>query len=787
MRINLLFSVILLGFAVQTLGALIPHPRLYFTSDDLPRIRQSGFTAEDFLAEKEMTLKYFGGKEVTFALPPQQPGKMEEPPGFDSKSYGHYPYWTSMSKNIQNRMQNLALAYASTGKPEYARRAIDYALALSKWTVWTDLDYGNTTCLDTCHITFGVATVCDACYDAMTAEERRTVRDAIINLGLEPLLRDMETGVEHNLQLLRAAALGTGALAVIDETDKGQAYLDSAKSYFKWYLDSRAVSQNIESMGYLSYGLDTGVIFGDVLNRATGDNSLIAHPYLDQVIRMAIYFQDPKASGQVNFSDTGIANHFANIAKILNSSLDNGYAGWYLNKSKMTFDKGWPGVIYGKPVGKVTSPDAWPTSAVFRPIDWVSLRSGWGENDTMLAFTCGNSKMGHNHRDQNTFVLNHAGEWLITDAGYGSFEGGAKSFYGDNTVGHNSLLVDGEGQDKLGGGKVTSFFTSDVFDYTAGDASGSYDPAKLSKFVRRIAYVKPDYFFIFDEVASEGTPRTFEILLHTDTTGKYLSYDSEVKPGDLRLGDIKIAKENASVSVKPMLPRDWRMELTKYDGAESYGPYLSISTRDKTPAAQFLTLLYPLTVGQKVGGCWAVEHGDGAIAVERSSLDHADMVGFRTGDGKARALWTDFIGQSFMVRTKGNLGVVRFALVDGQLLYLDRAAWAAFYYKRPDTSGQKPAVEASISYSGHRTRPAVASQTLFTSTVNASISVVYGDEITAHVSMKERGDIRFGVPGKPKKVTVDGKTARVRYEEDTELLLLNLRAGEHKVLVKPGD
>lgn len=750
MRIHLLFSVILLGFAVQTLGAVIPHPRLYFTSDDLPRIRTSGFTAVDSLAEKEMTLKYFGGKMVTFPLPPQQPGKLEEPPGFDSKSYGHYPYWTSMSKNIQNRMQHMALAYVATGKPEYARRAIDYALALSKWSVWTDLDYSKRTCLDTCHITIGAATVYDACYDAMTADERKTVRDALIVLGLEPLLRDMETGVEHNLQMLRAAALGTGALAILDESDKGQAYLDSAKSYFKWYLDSRAVSQNIESMGYLSYGLDTGVVFGDVLNRATGDDSLIAHPYLDRVIRMAIYFQCPKASGLVNFSDTGIANYFGNIAKILNNSLDNGYAGWYLNKSKMTFDKGWPGVIYGKPVGKVTPPDAWPTSAVFRPIDWVSLRSGWGENDTMLAFTCGNSKMGHNHRDQNTFVLNHAGEWLITDAGYGSFEGGAKSFYGDNTVGHNSLLVDGEGQDKLGGGKVTSFFTSRVFDYTAGDASGSYDPAKLSKFVRRIAYVKPDYFIVLDEVATEGTPRNFEILFHTDKTGKYLAKDKELTLGDVRSDSVTISKGNASVAVKPIVPSDRKIRLVEYEGATDYGPYLGISPATKTPSESFLTLLYPLTAGQTVGGCWGVSTGEGAILLERSCLDHSDLVGFLTGDRSYASSHAQFRGDSFMVRTQGTLGVTGFALCDGKRLEWDK-------YSPP---------------------------LLFQSSVNTSIGVSYGEQTTADVSLTANGEVAFRVPDQPTEVELDGKPAGSTYDWREGMLSLKLSQGTHRVVIR---
>ncbi len=746
----------LLGLAVQSVGDTIQHPRLFFTANDLPRIREFGFTAEEMLSETEVTIKYFGGKEVTFPLPPRQPGKIEEPPGFDYEKFGHYPYWTMMARTFQRRMQPLALAYASTGKKEYARRAVDYALSLAKWREWTDLDYGKKTCLDTCHITFGVATVYDICYDFMTPEERTTVREAMVDLGLEPMFRDMEPTSEHNMQMLRASALGAGALVLLGENDKAQTYLDSAKAYFKWFLDSRATSQTIESMGYLSYGLDNCVVFADQLHRATGDSSLVAHPYLDQVIRMAIYFQDPKASGQASFGDCGIANYFGNIAKTLNNSLDHGPSGWYLRKSKLSFDAGWSGAIYGKPIGKEEPPDAWPTSAVFRPIDWVALRSGWREEDTLFAFVSGNSKMGHNHRDQNSFILNHAGEWLLTDPGYKSYEGGAKSFFSTNTVGHNSLLVDGEGQDKLGGGKVTEFFTSGVFDYTVGDASGSYDPAKLSKFVRRVAYVKPDYFLILDEVASEGTPRNFEILLHGNSTAKYLFPEMHLKNVDPQPTDeVTIAGKKASVNARVLLPQRHRMKLTEYEGAESYGPYISISPEEKTAQTQFLTALFPLSPGEKAEHRLSPRTGDGALAVEVSGDSAADLVGFRTGGGKVSAGWATFIGESCFLRRKETLNIVQFALTDGLLLEF--------------IGGKQPSSPRA---------------TLFMSTVPASIGLAYGEETTADISLAETGDVRIRVPRKPVKVTVDGKRAAARYEEDGQFIVLSLRPGDHKVAVR---
>lgn len=725
-----------------------PHPRLYFTRDDLPRIRKSGFEAEQYLGEKEMTLKYFGGKEITFPLPPEQPGHIEEPPGFDSKSFGHYPYWTQLAKKYQTRMHSLSLAYAASGREDYARRAIEYALALSKWDVWTDLDYREGTCLDTCHITMGVAAVYDICYDLMSEEERRAVRDGLVKLGLEPLMAEIGERVEHNLQMLRASAVGLGGTALLGESPRAEEYIAAARDYYAWWLDGRFTSSNTEGLGYTSYGMENCMVFADILNRAAEDDSLLKHPATDMIVRQAIYFQGPRGTGLVNFSDCGLANYFATTMRVLNNTLGNGYAGWYLQKSRLSDGPGWAGAIYGNAKRAVTPPTDWPTSAAFQNIGWVALRSGWGDDDTLLAFQSSDSKMGHNHRDQNNFVLNHAGEWLLTDPGYKRYVGGAKSFYGIHTVGHNSLLVDGEGQDKLGGGSVVSYFASKVFDYTAGDASGSYDPSKLAKFVRRIAFVKPDYFVLLDEVESDGSPREFEWLLHTDSAGKYYLDGDEGVVGEKKVGrQMRISKERTEVLLLGLLPEDRTACLKYFEGAEDYGPYVSVSPGQKVAATRFLTAIAPGLKGDLPAMNFSAIEQEGVVGVTGRFKATQDTVLFRTGSGIVGGGDVRFLGESCLVRCDESGAPEAYALSNGRML-----EWTG--------------------------------RMLVMASENASAAVNCGPVTEADVSATEETEIRIRVPERPGEVLVDGRPAEFRFDSASSMIVLTLARGEHKLSVR---
>ena len=562
-----------------------------------------------------MRITYFGGKQVTFPLPPREPGHIEEPPGFDAKSFGHYPYWTSLAGNLQTRLRSLALGYAATGNPAYADTAIATCLALCEWSIWTDTDYhpDRTTCLDTCYLTMGVAAAYDACFDRMSPEQRAKVRDGLVRLGLEPILRDASRPAsqesEFNLEIFQNAALGIGVLAILGEIPDEPAgrYLEQATRYFTRLLDKKLSSPNTEGLSYSST-LDDGFVFADALHRVTGDDSLFRHPYAREVIpRWVSYFLGPNRSGCVNFCDCGgYPWPFVQTLKLLHNNTGSPLAAWFLSQARTPESGGFFPILFANPKRTGDAPLpladlAAPTSlsslrtshfsAAFLNIGWAALRSGWGDGDTLLALKCSSSREGHDHFDAGNFVLNCAGTWLLTDPGYGSFHSKEEGFFGRSTPGHNTLLVDGEAQGSRAG-RITDFFSSPRLDCVVGDAGASYDPAKVKRFLRHIAFVRGGYFVVYDEVESAGGPRRFDFLLHTDDDGEMTFDGKPLAEGESAgVRSLVVSKERARVTATLLEPAPAQVRFARYPGAERYPAFAWVHAPEPFERGRFLVAL----------------------------------------------------------------------------------------------------------------------------------------------------------------------------------------------------
>ena len=598
----LLASVLHPAFGQERTLLRQDHPRVFFTSDDLPRIRQAEFAADELLGLTEHTLGYFGGKKVTFPLPPVQPGKIEEPPGFDAKSYGHYPYWTGYSGRLEGELYKLALSYASTGNEAFAQRAREWILSLIEWDVWTDPDYhpNLTPCLDTGHITLGVAVAYDVCYDQFTPEERRRIVRQVDKLGLQSMYSwvfgDKQQQSEFNLEILLNASLGIGALAFLGELDDQRAwqYIDQAKAYFMRLVDKKLDSPNTEGLSYSS-SLDHGSRFADVLKRVTGDDEYFRHPYVGEVVpRWIAYFLGPNRSRCVNFCDGGYPAPFITTLKLLSNNYDNSVAGWLLEQFGATDGNDFDGIVYGNPDrASAPPPAAWPNSAVFENIGWAALRTGWDDDDTLVAFKCSSSKEGHDHTEQGNIVVNVAGTWIATDPGYGSFRSKPEGVYSRGTAGHNSILVDGTMQTAREG-KITRFFTSEELDYAVGDASRCYDPGKLSKFVRHVIFVKPDYLVVWDELASEGTPRSFQWLLHTDAGG-WFEIDGKTPDAGFSgpASEIKLVKDRASLNARFLAPTEVTATYDFWPETEKNYPAFASVEAPKAAMQNYVVAMVP--------------------------------------------------------------------------------------------------------------------------------------------------------------------------------------------------
>ncbi|MFQ3549749.1 MAG: heparinase II/III family protein, partial [Armatimonadota bacterium] len=153
-------------------------------------------------------------------------------------------------------------------------------------------------------------------------------------------------------------------------------------------------------------------------------------------------------------------------------------------------------------------------SVVFEDIGWVVMRSGWKENDNMVAFQCTPYWPGYHHLDQCTYQIFAHGKEIVLDSGLGWR---AHPNYFDryrDSVAHNVILIDGEGQLKHSsesGCKMLKTELSDFVDYACGDGTNSYD--KTKKFIRSILFLKPNIIVIRDQIELDR-PRQIEWLMH---------------------------------------------------------------------------------------------------------------------------------------------------------------------------------------------------------------------------------------------------------------------------------
>lgn len=664
------------------------HPRLFFTVGQIETLRAKSvdpepnpFTgsfaacwqaiedeARGYLNETRFACTYYGGKRVVYPVPPRQPEPFPDPPGFAT---ARYPYWTGMSSAIQVRMLALSLAYAVTGIPEYGEKVRSYALALADWDTWSDPTYNcsGKTCLDTGYLTQGVAVAYDLAHDLMAEAERAKLRAALIRLGLRNLYADTVRKVDHNIHMVRTSALGLGGLAVWGETAEAEAFVARAVDNFSWFLDRRLSSRSTEGMLYTNVSLDYILRFGDALKRVTGQDAIFAHPYVREYLpRWLVYFLAPGGKGLVPFSDARTDNYFGGSMSILARNNGDALAAWYLQESgaARTAITGFLNLDRETPV-KGPAESGFPPSALFDDIGWVALRSGWGADDALLAFQSSLSAMGHNHFDQNHFVLNVAGEWLITDPGYQDYGGGPRAEVTVQTIGHNALLVDGQGQNVRGHGEITGFAASPVYDYAAGDAGRTY--ALTERWVRQVMYAKPDYFLILDDVRLKG-PAGTELLVHTDRAATLAVEGAE----------FRIRKEHAQVRGAVLLPASATLRKDVVKGAEDFGPFVRIDSGVRSEHNRFLWLLQPSVLADGEPSPLPVSQvavSEGMIACQVSGSGWHDRWLLRVSSGEPAALdgqplTTD--GNQAFVRYGPDGKVQRYALVAGSRLTHGRTA-----------------------------------------------------------------------------------------------------------------
>jgi len=276
-----------------------------------------------------------------------------------------------------------------------------------------------------------------------------------------------------------------------------------------------------EGLTYWFTTLFMGLRFGLALRTLTGGAvDILAHPRLDRTGDFAVALTTPSGA-LFNFGDNVTKfRHYDTDALALLAVTKKQPEWLRVARRSPSHTPLWFALDTDEPLPEV---NATPLASGFPSSGIAAARSGWTDGDTFVGLKCGRSEVNHGHMDQNTFVVEargvpliiEEGFWLYAlELGFHDYEKSRWNFDGCATIGHNTMLVDGQGQTYGPDfkGQVHPPTSGEGWFKLTGDAAGVY-PDLLNAFVRTILLIGRDTIVVRDVVRCCGE-RHLEWLMH---------------------------------------------------------------------------------------------------------------------------------------------------------------------------------------------------------------------------------------------------------------------------------
>lgn len=308
----------------------------------------------------------------------------------------------------------------------------------------------------------------------------------------------------------------------------------------------------------------------------------------------------------------------------------------------------WESVMQGRDAG-ATAPPLPTVSRVFPGAGNVVLRTD-GPGKLSAAMTFAPYGGFHGHFDKLSFVFFGYGRELAVDPGRAASQAYRlpihKNWY-RGTVGHNAVLVDGQGQ-KEADGKLVAFGARADWAGVTADAGKAFDGVQQ----RRTLILGPAYLLVVDQfTATDSKERSFDWVYHNTGSGAACDLPS-VKmemPSWTGLEYIKNRQGHAADVAKPIevsftgSAGDVRLMMAGQKGdlvLTGDGPFRSVE--DRVPLAvvvrcgqkeaTFVAVIEPLTKGSEPA-VKSVTVSNGTVVRVELAGGRTDLVTFQGGPG----------------------------------------------------------------------------------------------------------------------------------------------------------
>ncbi len=506
-----------------------PHPRLARPEPAMPADRRAALLkrAEDLARQG-----------VPDDPPPYEEGNPQWPTWIEWYGKVHGKITSATGR----RLEDMGRIYAQTREPRVRDLLKPLALKAATWdpTGGSAMGRGD---IGAHHFLRGLNWCYDSLYDDLSEQERWTLRDIIVRRGddfwkaLNPFPGN---GSEfNNHSWLKAFGLAESGLVLLGDCEQAGDWAEYVRQLYlgKFLCGLGYQGDNNEGISYWSYGLSFIIRYADMM-REVCDLDLYRHPWLAQTARFPLYSAPPGAWA-VSFADTGQPNHgvrgpaVTGQVRELALRTQDPYALWYSGTASAA-----EGLQPRPPVDLAQS-------IHYRFIGWALHNTSLvdGREGVTFAMRSGKFWAGHQHEDQNSFVIHAYGEKLAIDGGHYDWYG-SKHFneFSTLTRAHNAILVNGRDQDsrKRGAdGRIAAYFDSPAYGYTVGSISGSaMYQGQLAGWDRRALFIKPGFVVIHDLLAAAERPARYDWLLHTvadiQTSAESQSFSLTSKAASLR-------------------------------------------------------------------------------------------------------------------------------------------------------------------------------------------------------------------------------------------------------------
>jgi hypothetical protein len=485
------------------------------------------------------------------------------------------PYLNCAGRRMR-AIQRCALAYLLTGREDFHRRAKASAEAILEWEQWIDPCHERENrrfALMTGIVCQALAHYLDWCADAIDEDERQQIADHHRRKALEPLLHDMDLPTRffsekvNNWVAVMVGGAGLMSMLLMDSEPIYEHVLERCvfhlRRYFTWVNDDGSTD---EGGNYWAFGMEHALPLMEALrinaDRLPGTLRWQSAAELKRIPALArtAYFPLYCIQGDthvVNFGDTdvGPAERMEAPLRCLAARYHDPQIQWLADRVESDSPLA---LIWHDPDLAGEPPIDLQPSRAFHGAGWGIVRSDLDDPEgLLLAVRAADNAKTHCHRDLGTFILRAGGEGLVVDPGRPQYCADywihREFTYGRETIGHNCVLIDGEGQVAGADQRAEITRLEDLGDhkYMTVEVRAEQIGLALHRRAFEVALDDPTTVTVSDEVRL-NRPATITWLLHYDPQAEAEVHEDRIiiRSGEVSLHISAAPSEPVSVEVE---------------------------------------------------------------------------------------------------------------------------------------------------------------------------------------------------------------------------------------------